>query len=63
MIDKDNIYYNEFFEKYDKDHTFSQMPHLKNLTQVDIFGDDVGWSDMARFYFLPFLVNCYRFTR
>lgn len=68
-----DIYWNEFFEGYPKlskeDHkawmaehdrmktTFAEHPTLNNLTRPDI------WLDRAKFYFLPFLVNCYKFTR
>ena len=55
------IYWNEFFEgdpRLEEPYkTFSEKPMLKNLTKNDI------WVDKAKFYFLPFLVQCYRFTR
>lgn len=66
-------YYNEFFEGapqlsaqdlviWRKEHdrrkkTFAEQPSVNNLTRPDI------WVDRAKFYFLPFLVNCYKFTR
>lgn len=66
-------YYNEFFEgcpklpkeelrkwldgqKFKKS-TFAEYPCTKNLTRVDI------WEDKAKFYFLPFMMNCYQFTK
>lgn len=66
-------YYNEFFEgcpklpkeelrkwldgqKFKKS-TFSEYPCTKDLTRVDI------WEDKAKFYFLPFMMNCYQFTK
>ena len=68
-----DIYYNEFFEstpklsKEDlkiwleqnrkKKKTFSEFPCVKNLTK------NIIWEDKAKFYFLPFLINCYKFTR
>lgn len=66
-------YYNEFFEgcpKLPKEElrkwldgqklkksTFAEYPCTKNLTRVDI------WEDKAKFYFLPFMMNCYQFTK
>ena len=57
MVDANGIYYNEFFERRDPKPDFSARPLLHSLTQRDI------WEDEAKFYFLPFLTNCYRFTR
>ena len=74
-----DIYYNEFFEGYPKlsqadlktwieenkrksRKTFVEHPSVRNLTVRDIVGE-LEWRDRAKFYFLPFLVNCYRFTR
>lgn len=67
------IYYNEFFEgvpklsgkdlktwiaeEKRKKKTFAERPCVNNLTRRDI------WEDRAKFYFLPFLMNCYKFTR
>ena len=66
-------YYNEFFEgcpklpkeelrkwleeQRRKKSTFVEYPSVGNLTRRDI------WEDRAKFYFLPFLINCYQFTR
>ena len=66
-------YYNEFFEccpklpkeelkewleeQRRKKSTFVEYPCVKNLTRRDI------WEDRAKFYFLPFLINCYQFTK
>ena len=68
-----DVYYNEFFEGYPKlskadlktwieekrrkKKVFAEHPTVNNLTRRDI------WQDRAKFYFLPFLINCYRFTR
>ena len=73
MEDTKDIYYNEFFEGkpklsksdmalWSKENeriktTFVEKPAIRNLTQNDI------WADRAKFYFLPFLMNCYKFTR
>lgn len=73
MENKSDIYYNEFFEGLPKlpddqfkaymeewrrkKKVFAEKPLLNNLTKNDI------WQDRAKFYFLPFLVNCYKFTR
>lgn len=73
MADKHDIYYNEFFEgcprlsKEDmkiwqaennrKKKTFAEHPTVNNLTRRDMM------EDRAKFYFLPFMINCYRFTR
>ena len=72
-MEKLPTYYNEFFEgqpklsKADyeayiaeerkKKKTFVEKPMVKKLTKRDI------WKERAKFYFLPFLINCYRFTR
>lgn len=72
-MEKPPTYYNEFFEglpKFSdadlntylaeeerKKKTFAEDPKLCNLTRYDI------WQDRAKFYFLPFLINCYKFTR
>ena len=66
-------YYNEFFEgvpkltgedlkiwleeNRKKKKTFKEFPCVKNLTTRDM------WGNRAKFYFLPFLINCYNFTR
>ena len=66
-------YRNEFFEGHPnlppeemriwieenkrKKKIFVEYPTIKNLTRRDI------WEDRAKFYFLPFLFNCYKFTR
>ena len=73
MDNEQDIYYNEFFEgkpklsdedwkKWKKEQerkkkTFAEQPCVNNLTRRDI------WEDRAKFYFLPFLINCYKFTR
>jgi len=72
MDNEQDIYYNEFFEgipqnlsgqelqawlEENRDKTFKDLPLLKKLTKRDI------WEDKAKFYFLPFLINCYNFTR
>ena len=73
MENKSDIYYNEFFEGVPKltgkdlktwieenkrmKKTFAEHPTVNNLTRRDI------WEDRAKFYFLPFLMNCYKFTR
>jgi hypothetical protein len=70
-------YYNEFFEgcpklpkeelrlwleeQRRKKSTFVEYPCVKNLTRRDIWRDT--WEDRAKFYFLPFLINCYQFTK
>ena len=67
------IYFNEFFEgrpdlkgedlktwleeEKRKKKTFAERPCVNNLTRRDI------WEDRAKFYFLPFMINCYKFTR
>lgn len=51
------IYYNKFFEGKEKGSTFDQNPMLSNLTQSTM------WKDKEKFYFLPYLVNCYKFTK
>ena len=55
--DKNGIYYNEFFEGKDPDSDFTEHPLLANLTQRQVI------DEKAKFYFLPFLINCYLFTR
>ena len=73
MDGEHNIYWNEFFEGYPnlpkeelkiwlaeerrKKKTFAEHPTVNNLTRRDI------WEDRAKFYFLPFMMNCYKFTR
>ena len=73
MPSRNDIYYNEFFEGvpklsaddlaiWMKEHdrmkmTFAEHPTVNNLTRWDV------WKDRAKFYFLPFLMNCYKFTR
>ena len=73
MENESDIYYNEFFEghpnlsKQDlkiwleenkrKEKIFAEHPRVNNLTRRDV------WEDRAKFYFLPFLMNCYKFTR
>lgn len=57
MVDENKIYYNEFFDGKDANSTFKERPLVSNLTKRDI------WEDEAKFYFLPFLINCYKFTR
>lgn len=74
MADEEKqIYYNEFFEgepmlsKEDREtwekevkrqkKTFAERPCVNNLTRRNI------WEDRAKFYFLPFMINCYQFTR
>ena len=68
-----DTYYNEFFEGYPKlskadlkiwlkekerqKKVFAEHPTVNNLTRRDI------WQDRAKFYFLPFFINCYKFTR
>lgn len=69
-----NIYYNEFFEgtpnlsgsdlkaflEERRRHgrkPFVEKPLLQSLTESEM------WKTRAKFYFLPFLINCYRFTR
>ena len=68
-----DIYFNEFFEGYPnlpkeeldkwiednkrRKKTFVEYPSVSNLTRRDV------WEDRAKFYFLPFLINCYKFTR
>ena len=70
---ENQTYYNEFFEGVPKlsgddlivwrkenerrKTTFAEKPSVRNLTRPDI------WIDRAKFYFLPFLINCYKFTR
>lgn len=72
-MEKPPTYYNEFFEgspqmpkeemeayfaeERKKKKIFVEKPMLKNLTKNEI------WKDRAKFYFLPFLTNCYKFTR
>ena len=73
------VYYNEFFEGHPNlpkeelkawieenrrrnRKTFVEYPSVKTLTVKDMVGEK-EWRDRAKFYFLPFLVNCYRFTR
>ena len=72
-METETTYYNEFFEgcpKLPKDElkkwleeqrrkksTFVEYPCVKNLTRRDI------WEDRAKFYFLPFMINCYQFTK
>ena len=67
------VYFNEFFESYPnlpkeelkkwleekRRHkpSFVEYPCVNNLTRRDI------WEDRAKFYFLPFLINCYKFTK
>ena len=69
----DNTYFNEFFEGYPKlskedfiiwwrenirkKKPFVEKPLLQSLTLSDM------WVERAKFYFLPFLINCYKFTR
>ena len=71
--DDKNTYYNEFFEGHPnlpkdelkkwleeerrKKRVFAEYPTVNNLTRRDI------WLDRAKFYFLPFFINCYKFTR
>lgn len=71
-------YYNEFFEGYpklpkeelgrwllevkSKKNTFKKYPCTRNLTMMDMLGEE-KWEDRAKFYFLPFLINCYKFTK
>ena len=71
-------YYNEFFEgcpklpkeelrkwleeQRRKKSTFVEYPCVKNLVVRDILGE-VEWRDRAKFYFLPFFINCYKFTK
>lgn len=73
MDNEHDIYYNTFFDGYPqlskedleiwlkendrKKKTFVEHKTLNNLTYNDI------WEDRAKFYFLPFLTNCYNFTR
>lgn len=73
MENESDIYYNEFFEGVPKltgqdlkiwieenrrrKKTFAEHPTVNNLTRRDI------WNSRAKFYFLPFLMNCYKFTR
>ena len=69
-----SIYKNEFFDSIpdlqgdalrqwiEKQRTegrseFKDFPCLKTLTKREV------WQDMAKFYFLPFMINCYKFTR
>lgn len=72
-MEKLPTYYNDFFEgvpkmsneelgAYLKENdrkktTFVENPTLNNLTKNEI------WVDRAKFYFLPFLTNCYKFTK
>lgn len=72
MADQET-YYNEFFEGYPKlpkdelrayleeerkkQRPFVEHPTVGSLTKWDI------WQERAKFYFLPFLIECYRFTR
>lgn len=69
MATRDGIYYNEFFEgsKDRPEDTFDKRPMVSNLTKRDIFIQDgdsrLKWETQAKFYFLPFLINCYKFTR
>lgn len=75
---ENTTYYNEFFEghpnlpkvelerwlkeeKY-KQKPFEKYPCTRNLTVKDILGEK-EWRDRAKFYFLPFLINCYKFTK
>lgn len=67
------IYFNEFFEGHPnlkgndlkvwleeekrKKRIFAEHPTVNNLTRRDVM------EDRAKFYFLPFMINCYRFTR
>lgn len=67
------VYFNEFFESYPnlpkeelrkwleekRRHkpSFVEYPCVNNLTRRDI------WEDRAKFYFLPFMINCYKFTK
>ena len=72
-MEENQTYYNEFFEgvpklnakdldiwrkeNQRKKKVFAEHPTVNNLTRVDI------WRDRSKFYFLPFLINCYKFTR
>ena len=69
----ETTYYNEFFEgcpklpkeelkkwleeQRRKKSIFVEYPCVNNLTRRDI------WEDRAKFYFLPFMINCYQFTK
>ena len=77
-MEEQTTYYNEFFEGYPKlskeelerwlrevkpkKNTFKKYPCTRNLTVMDILGEE-EWRDRAKFYFLPFLINCYKFTK
>ena len=72
-MEENQTYHNEFFEGYPKlssehlkvwkkEHdrkkkSFVEQSTANNLTRPDI------WKDRAKFYFLPFLFNCYKFTK
>ena len=45
-----------------KKNTFKKYPCTRNLTISDMIGEE-KWEDRAKFYFLPFLINCYKFTK
>ena len=55
MSDEDYRKWKE--EERRKKSTFAERPCVNNLTRRDI------WNDRAKFYFLPFMINCYKFTR
>ena len=77
-MEEQTTYYNEFFEGYPKlpkeelerwlrevkpkKNTFKKYPCTRNLTVMDMLGEE-EWRDRAKFYFLPFLINCYKFTK
>jgi len=44
-----------------KKRTFAERPCISTLTVRDILGEN--WKDRSKFYFLPFMMNCYKFTR
>lgn len=72
MADETKIYYNEFFDgrdypdQYGLKPSYTEHPIMSNLSKRDMFGTSdvkLSWEDRAKFYFLPFLTNCYKFTR
>ena len=72
MGDENKIYYNEFFDgrdypdQYGLKPSFTEHPIMSNLSKRDMLGTSdakLSWEDRSKFYFLPFLTNCYKFTR